>query len=786
MGCGIEPEYELAGYKYVAIDLDDYQLPATEAELHDRLKDPIFRICNIYKIINKQGEEIKFVPNWAQRVVLYAIFILGLTRIAIPKARQLGFSTLAAIILLDQTYFGKNKQASITDITQGDASEKLDKCRISYELLPPQLLEGSSVDSNSTKELSWGNGSSINAGKNARGGTNQFVHASEIGVVAYEDPRRAAELISGAFPTVPTTGGLIIAESTYKGGKGGDWYDIIDSGLTTAPEHRTVKDWLVLFFPWYLDASYSLEGDASQIDPETLDYFKKAEARLGFKFTPGQKLWYFKEKRLQKDKMKREFPTFIEEMWQVREPGTIFATAMDKQLALGKINDNVCHFEGFPVYTAWDIGAPLNTKCWIFQIIGDRIKFLESLTGGPDCATPAQWVARLRLRTEYSYGGHFLPHDGENLWKAAFEEAGLKYAAIVPRCMWVWDPINDALAAMSRCEFNAKQCEPGIDALNAYRSKQDTDGVTVQNIPVHDWCLSTGTQVLTTRGWRSVESVCVNNEVLTPRGAMRVLRSGIVRHTSEWTTVRGIKCTPEHRFFTNRGLVQAGELLSQDKLWTRQGLAPSTLACLCAVFRLGFKEATMLGTREKAGKTGGLFFFTGLFTRLLMDRFRKVTRYITRTITRSTITPTTLRQCLDTNIGVGTSPNIDSSAFAECVGNRSGAIRISAQGAAQSASESITHELRGSEELEPAYNLTIDVDECYYVRGSDGVAYLVSNSSHYSKAFECAHAAIRAGMVVDRSAIPERGVQSSKIKVITGTRGEYEERVGRNRMRIRR
>jgi hypothetical protein len=34
----------------------------------------------------------------------------------------------------------------------------------------------------------------------------------------------------------------------------------------------------------------------------------------------------------------------------------------------------------------------------------------------------------------------------------------------------------------------------------------------------------------------------------------------------------------------------------------------------------------------------------------------------------------------------------------------------------------------------PAYNLTVDVDECYFVRGADGLAYLVSNSSHAADA----------------------------------------------------
>jgi len=39
--------------------------------------------------------------------------------------------------------------------------------------------------------------------------------------------------------------------------------------------------------------------------------------------------------------------------------------------------------------------------------------------------------------------------------------------------------------------------------------------------------------------------------------------------------------------------------------------------------------------------------------------------------------------------------------------------------------------MRGlNENAEPAYNLTVETDECYFVRGNDGKAYLVSNSSH--------------------------------------------------------
>ena len=51
MGYGIEPEFELAGYEYKAIDPDDYRLPDHDGpELIEALRNPLYRICNIYKM----------------------------------------------------------------------------------------------------------------------------------------------------------------------------------------------------------------------------------------------------------------------------------------------------------------------------------------------------------------------------------------------------------------------------------------------------------------------------------------------------------------------------------------------------------------------------------------------------------------------------------------------------------------------------------------------------------------------------------------------------------------
>jgi len=166
--------------------------------------------------------------------------------------------------------------------------------------------------------------------------------------------------------------------------------------------------------------------------------------------------------------------------------GAIYAPDVDKSRQAGRIADTVGHYEGFPVYTAFDIGAPANTWCWFFQVIGDRINLLEALVGGDDCNTPSEWATRIKAKA-YNYGGHFLPHDGETLWRRLLNEAGLKGVVVMSRIVNEWDNVNDALSAFNRCHFHKTNCERGIDSLEAYRAKEEADGVTIRNVPVHDW-----------------------------------------------------------------------------------------------------------------------------------------------------------------------------------------------------------------------------------------------------------------------------------------------------------
>jgi hypothetical protein len=105
--------------------------------------------------------------------------------------------------------------------------------------------------------------------------------------------------------------------------------------------------------------------------------------------------------------IKREFPTTLEECFQTSIEGAIYAEILDRLHARGAIRPAVVDTSSL-VHTAWDLGSPINTVTWYFQLVGAEIRVI-------DCdhdldLTPVQRVARM-LAKGYLYGCHFLPHD---------------------------------------------------------------------------------------------------------------------------------------------------------------------------------------------------------------------------------------------------------------------------------------------------------------------------------------------------------------------------------------
>jgi hypothetical protein len=169
--------------------------------------------------------------------------------------------------------------------------------------------------------------------------------------------------------------------------------------------------------------------------------------------------------------------------------GAIYSRALEAARNEKRVSNDILWHKESPVYTAWDVGGANNQRVWCFQVLGDRIVMLQCLFGDHACATPTDWVARLK-GMQYQFGCHLIPHDAQtrngSLWEGNLLTAGLVNISGVNRQHNVWDGINLALDAFPRVSFNQDGCADGLDSLDNYHAKEMRDGVSVQEVPVHD------------------------------------------------------------------------------------------------------------------------------------------------------------------------------------------------------------------------------------------------------------------------------------------------------------
>jgi len=459
-------------------------------EYMGKLRDPHWRLTSgFYKVVNKESGVVPFVPNRAQREVLDLVFKDGVKRLIIVKARQIGFSALIELMMLDYAHFSPNVSASLVDQTQADASKKLDeKCRFAFNNLE-EWLRSPSLPVDSGREMSFANGSSIFAGMNARGGTNHFLHVSELGPIAFDDANRADEVRRGALPSVPDSGYCFI-ESTFMGGKGGMFYEMIKHAQETPDALKTVKDFRWKFFGWFDGPDYTLGGDMSRVSRQTHEYLDHVQALTGKKFTDGQRLWYQVTKDDQGIFMGSEYPSTIEECWSSPVKGAIYADIIDRIRAAGQIAD----FDwdrAYPVWCSWDIGFGDTTDIWWWQLRLNRMDVIKHVSLGRHSAAQAANVVR---EAGIPVAGHLLPHDagnhsstGGSSYQQELQRAGLLNLRVVPRTHDAWIGINQVRDMLPRCTFNLRWCAEGLGALEVYHSKDDSQGAVVSREPVHDW-----------------------------------------------------------------------------------------------------------------------------------------------------------------------------------------------------------------------------------------------------------------------------------------------------------
>lgn len=463
------------------------------------MSDPYWRVTSgaLYQIISKGGDDdegvvIPFVPNEAQRALLDNLHYRNL----ILKARQLGFTTLIAILWLDTALFSKDPIRCGVIAQDREAAEAIfrDKVKFAYEHLPESLRAQMPLAKNSASELVFGhNGSSIRVATSMRSGTIHRLHVSEFGKIGAKYPDKAAEVVTGSIPAVPQTGMLVI-ESTAEG-QDGEFYKIAKRAQAMSEQGAELspRDYRFHFFPWWKAADYVIDPARTIITEADTKYFAQVEAQIGRILSPEQRAWYVATREADfsgdPEKMWQEYPSFPDEAFQVSTEGHYYAT----QLATARQQGRFCRVPEVPapVNTFWDIGQSDLTAIWFHQQVGLEHRFIRYYeASGEDLR---HFVSYLQS-TGYVWGRHYLPHDAAHKRLSdtnrstveMMQELGVRNIEVVPRITDIQTGIQQTRAAFAQAWFDEAGCAGGLKRLAAYRKQWNSTIGAWRADPMHD------------------------------------------------------------------------------------------------------------------------------------------------------------------------------------------------------------------------------------------------------------------------------------------------------------
>ena len=384
-------------------------------------RDPWWRLNNLYWIVNKAGKPERFRPNAEQTEFYDNLWYRNI----ILKVRQLGFSTFEVILKLDQALFNGNYTGVVISDSLVNAGKLFAKAEFAYDHLPEALQDALPLKSRESKSsLEFVHGSMVSVGTSARGGTVQDLHVSEMGEIASKRPAAAAEIVSGAFESVPTPdpvtgqdGGRITVEATAKGSDG-EFYDMCMLALKRKQEQlpETPLDFRLHFFAWMGRSEYRLDPRTVLVSPEKQKYFDALQAKLNITIDPWERAWYAKKEEGLGRKMKQEYPSTPEEAFEVAVEGAIYGDEMTFIREKGRICDIPLNPE-VPVNTFWDLGTNNYTAFWLHQQVGMQNRFLRYFQdSGRGLGFYKQWLAdwisaQSTPTHTVRWGTHYVPHD---------------------------------------------------------------------------------------------------------------------------------------------------------------------------------------------------------------------------------------------------------------------------------------------------------------------------------------------------------------------------------------
>jgi hypothetical protein len=293
------------------------------------LSNKLWRLNNVYSIVDKHARPITFVMNHAQHIV-YAKTRQH-PRLIILKSRQQGISTFWLVSYFDDAIWAPFMNVGLMAQGNDEAATLLERAKFLWDSLDDSVKQFADVrlEKDNTKVFSFSNKSTMFIRVSFRSTTLQRLHVSEMGKIANNYPKRAKEVKTGTLQAL-APGNTGVIESTAEGKN--MFKAMWDASIISLKSGQMApKDFYPIFLSWLNDPD--CVSDIPQVIHEVArKYFEDLETATGYELTEQQKnFWIIQYRELGADVL-QEYPGTPEEAFTASRDGTYYSKLFNSKV----------------------------------------------------------------------------------------------------------------------------------------------------------------------------------------------------------------------------------------------------------------------------------------------------------------------------------------------------------------------------------------------------------------------------------------------------------------------
>jgi len=466
--------------------------PADDADLiNNFLTSKLWRLNNLYRIVDKDGSRIRFCMNYAQHRVYAAS--LHHPRLIILKSRQQGISTFWLICFLDDGMVNNDLNIGLMAQGKAEASTLLKRTKLAWDTFDPSLKEflNVSLARDNTEEVGFTNGATLFIRTSFRSATLQRLHISEYGKIAKATPERAKETKTGTLQAI-RPGNTVVIESTAEGDN--DFKHMWNQAILAEEKVQRLnlptfagKDFKPVFLSWLDDPDCTSEHPESP-SLNDVKYFQSLEALRGVELSSGQCNFWIAQHRELGDAIYQEYPATPEEAFTKVNDGSYYGTLYQAHVVhKGRLVSNL-YDENLDVHVAMDLGVNDMFVLIYFQRWRGEWRIIDEYS---NTGEGLEFYVNHMNSTPYHIGKVVCPHDirvtelGTGKTRLArLRELGVSNIQVLPRSPLL-DGIERVRATMGDIWVD-ERCSYITDCFSNYSKEWDDKHGVWKAKPLHD------------------------------------------------------------------------------------------------------------------------------------------------------------------------------------------------------------------------------------------------------------------------------------------------------------